>query len=94
MMLKSDKKNQVEGCKIKLVNADQTVFAETTIPNDKHEPFVQACTDSSRFFAVLLVNEKTGQKANVGLQFPERNDSFDFKGALETFAKYYREDRG
>ena len=55
---------------------------------------MQRTVDSSRFFALLLVNEKTGQRANIGLQFPERNDSFDFVQALDQFKKYYREDKG
>lgn len=55
---------------------------------------MQRCVDSSRFFAVLLVNEQTGQKANIGVQFPERNDSFDFIGGLDQFVKHYRIERG
>ena len=83
-----------EKCKIQLINADNTTFAESIITTDNYEPYVQPCIDSSRFFAILLVNPQTGQKANVGIQFPERNDSFDFKGALEKFKTYYRTDKG
>ena len=82
-------------CKIVMVNeADGSLFAQTTIVTDEYEKFVQRTIDSSRFFAILLVNEQTGQKANIGLQFPERNDSFDFIGALDQFKKYYRQDKG
>ena len=70
------------------------MFAQSIIKDDKWENFVQRTVDSSRFFALLLVNEKTGQRANIGLQFPERNDSFDFVQALDQFKKYYREDKG
>lgn len=72
-----------EKLKIQLVNADNTMFAESLIYTPDYEQFVQPCMDSSRFFAILIVNPSTGQKANIGLQFPERNDSFDFKGACE-----------
>ena len=83
-----------EKCKIQLVNEDGSLFAQTTIKDDNWEAFVQRTIDSSRFFALLLVNEQTGQRANIGLQFPERNDSFDFTGALEQFKKYFRQDKG
>lgn len=43
---------------------------------------------------MLLINEKTGQKANIGIQFPERNDSFDFIGALDSYVKYLKIDSG
>ena len=77
-------------CRIQFINADGTKFAESVMKDEHYERFVQPCSDSSRFFAVLLLNEQTGQKANIGVQFPERNDSFDFKGALDSFRKYNR----
>ena len=55
---------------------------------------MQRCIDSSRFFAILLINEQTGQKANIGVQFTERNDSFDFVGALDKFRNYFRNAKG
>ena len=88
MMLGSDT------CKILLVNEDNTVFAESSFKNENWEQYIQRCMDSSRFFAVLLVNPTTGQKANIGVQFPERNDSFDFIGAFDQYRKYYRDMKG
>lgn len=81
-------------CCIKFVNEDGTEFASSTFQSDNYDHMVQRCVDSSRFFAVLLVNEKTGQKANIGVQFPERNDSFDFIGGLDQYVKHYKVDKG
>ena len=81
-------------CKIIFVNEDGTSFAQSSFSSDNYDATVQRCVDSSRFFAVLLVNEQTGQKANIGVQFPERNDSFDFVGGLDQFVKHYRIERG
>lgn len=81
-------------CKIIFVNEDGTNFAQSSFSSDNYDNIVQRCVDSSRFFAILLVNEQTGQKANIGVQFPERNDSFDFVGGLDQFVKHYRIERG
>ena len=70
------------------------MFVESVFQDEDYTKFVQRCVDSSRFFAVLLVNEKTGQRANIGIQFPERNDSFDFIGALDNYVKYLKIDLG
>ena len=45
-----------ETCKILLVNEDNSVFAESAFKNENWEQYIQRCVDSSRFFAVLLVN--------------------------------------
>ena len=44
-----------------------------------------------RAFAVMLVSEN-GQKAQIGIIFPERNDSFDFIAAIDEYKKAYRVD--
>ena len=44
-------------CKVSLVNGDGTVFAESVFEAEDYGRFVQRCVDSSRFFALLLVNE-------------------------------------
>ena len=54
---------------------------------------MQPCYDSSRFFALVLVSE-AGQKAMIGIGFPDRNDSFDFKVALDDFKKEVRRAKG
>ena len=77
-------------CKVQLLNeADGTIFAQSIIIEEDYDPIIQRCTDSSRFFALLLSSEN-GQKAMVGVGFPERNDSFDFIAGLEDFKKQLR----
>ena len=73
-------------CKVQLINDhDNSLFAEAIIIEENYDPIVSRCFDSSRFFALLLQNE--GQKALIGIGFPERNDSFDFIAGLEDFRK-------
>ncbi len=74
-------------CKVQLLNEnDGQLFAEAIITDENYDPIVQRCFDSSRFFALVLQNEN-GQKAMIGIGFPERNDSFDFIAGLEDFRK-------
>lgn len=74
-------------CKVQLLNeADNSLFAQALILDEDYDKIVQRCFDSSRFFALLLINDN-GQKAMVGVGFPERNDSFDFVAGLEDFKK-------
>ena len=54
---------------------------------------MQRCFDSSRFFALVLQNDN-GQKAMIGIGFPERNDSFDFIAGLDDFRKQLRIAKG
>ena len=41
----------------------------------------------------MLVSD-SGQKATVGVMFPERNDSFDFIQGLDNFKKAYAAEKG
>ena len=47
-------------CKIQFINEDNTLFAQSQFTQENYEQFVQRCIDSSRFFAILLINEKSG----------------------------------
>ena len=76
----------VNKCKVQLINEDSTLFAQAVITEENYDPIVQRCYDSSRFFALVLISE-TGQKAMIGVGFPERNDSFDFIAGLDDFRK-------
>ena len=80
-------------CKIQLINEDNSMFAQSLINEENCDPYVQRCFDSSRFFAILLQNDN-GQKALVGIGFPERNDSFDFLAALDDYRKQLRLAKG
>lgn len=59
------------------------------ILDENYDSIVQRCFDSTRFFALLLTSDN-GQKAMVGIGFPERNDSFDFVAGLNDFRKQLR----
>ena len=81
-------------CKIQLVNEDETMFASSTITDGTtYDTHITRAYDSSRAFALVLVSD-TGQRATVGIMFPDRNDSFDFIGALDNFKKAYRVEKG
>ena len=80
--------------KIQLVNEDETLFASSTITDGTtYDTHITRAYDSSRAFALVLVSD-TGQRATVGIMFPDRNDSFDFIGALDNFKKAYRVEKG
>jgi len=81
-------------CSIQLVNEDNSLFAQSVLTDGaSYDSQVQRAYDSSRAFGLLLVSDQ-GQKAVVGVIFPERNDSFDFFAALEEFRKAYRVEMG
>jgi len=42
----------------------------------------------------LVLQSDNGQKAMIGIGFPERNDSFDFIAGLEDFKKQLRIAKG
>ena len=64
-------------CRVQLVNEDKSLFAESVIRDEAYEREIQGAYDSSRAFSLCLVSE-SGQRALVGIIFPERSDSFDF----------------
>ena len=81
-------------CKIQLVNEDESIFAQCVITDGStYDTHVQRAYDSSRAYSLLLTSDE-GQKAMVGIMFPERNDSFDFIHALDEFKKQYRIENG
>ena len=77
---------------VQLLNDDKTVFAETLI-EDTYDRKIDRWYDSTRFFAILIENAK-GQKANIGIGFVDRNDSFDFISSLDDYTKSLRMEKG
>ena len=75
-------------CSISLVNDDEgkTTFAECPIEGTDYSRQVSRCYDSTRFFALQVVNPQTNQKAMLGLGFTDRNDAFDLVTTLDDFA--------
>ena len=75
-------------CSIQLVNDDATKspFAECPVEGVEYTRQVSRCYDSTRFFALQVVNPQTKQKANLGIGFTDRNDAFDLVTTLDDFA--------
>lgn len=59
-------------CKVDLVGAPQLPL----------EHYVRPVTDSSRYFAVRVMDEKDGREAVLGLGFREREEAEDFSQCL------------
>lgn len=51
-------------------------------PDSKLEYFVQGVNDSSRYFAVRIVNQRTKQHAYVGIGFQSRESAMDLRATL------------
>nr|CCA27438.1 adaptinlike protein putative [Albugo laibachii Nc14] len=52
--------------------------------------YVQDCIDSSRYFMIRVEDRTSKRRAFVGIGFPERSSAFNFKAALQGYAKYQR----
>lgn len=76
-------------CFINLEDANSgELFAQSPYKPTKANPNggCEAVLDSSRYFALTVVDATSGQKAYVGMGFPERTESFDFNVALQVRA--------
>ena len=62
-----------------LCSIDLTQEGETV------EHFVEAVTDSTRYFVIRVKDEKTEREARIGLGFREREESADFRAALQKY---------
>ena len=77
---------------IQMVNDDKSIFAECRI-DDSYDKKIDRCYDSTRFFAILIENDK-GQKANIGIGFVDRNDAFDFISCLDDYTRQINREKG
>merc|ERR1711969_203376 len=55
--------------------------------------FVEKVQDSSRYFAVRIVDGKSGRSTHVGIGFRERSDAFSFVSTLQDHTKFTRRQR-
>lgn len=73
-------------CLINLEDKDSgELFAQSPYQPTKQNPHggCEAVLDSSRYFVLTVVDQQSGQKAYIGMGFPERTESFDFNVALQ-----------
>lgn len=69
----------------------RTLFAQCPLDISRELPldvYVQDCVDSSRYFMLRVEDEATQRRAYVGVGFPDRAVAFNFKAALQDYAKY------
>lgn len=54
--------------------------------------WVEAVTDSSRYFVIRISDEKRKKEAHVGIGFRERNDALNFKMSLQDYENSMRKE--
>ncbi|GAA5912091.1 hypothetical protein JCM6882_002029 [Rhodosporidiobolus microsporus] len=77
-------------CFLNLEDKDSgELFAQAPYQPSKANPNggCEAVLDSSRYFVITVIDATSGQKAYVGMGFPERTESFDFNVALQDWSK-------
>ncbi|BGO88870.1 hypothetical protein NBRC10512_002226 [Rhodotorula toruloides] len=77
-------------CFINLEDKDSgELFAQAPYKPTKQNPNggCEAVLDSSRYFVLTVIDAGSGQKAYIGMGFPERTESFDFNVALQDWTK-------
>ena len=58
---------------------------DVTVEGETVEQQVEAVTDSTRYFVIRVKDEKTEREARIGLGFREREESADFRAALQKY---------
>lgn len=56
------------------------------------EYFVESVVDSSRYFVVRIVDEKSGREARIGFGFRDREEATDFRESLQYYIKSVKRD--
>ncbi|GAA5996938.1 adaptin-ear-binding coat-associated family protein [Rhodotorula paludigena] len=77
-------------CLVNLEDANSgELFAQAPYKPSKQNPNggCEAVLDSSRYFVLTVVDQTSGQRAYIGMGFPERTESFDFNVALQDWSK-------
>jgi hypothetical protein len=74
-----------------------TLFAEAKIDVTKKNPqtnskfsleyFVENVVDSSRYFVIRIIDEKSGREARIGFGFRDREEATDFRESLNYYVR-------
>mmetsp|Transcript_32020 Transcript_32020/g.90868 ORF Transcript_32020/g.90868 Transcript_32020/m.90868 type:complete len:262 (+) Transcript_32020:234-1019(+) len=64
------------------------LFAMSPIPPDKKDAYVEAVTDSSRYFVVRIEDPVSRRHAFLGMGFADRGEAFDFNVALSDHVRH------
>lgn len=83
-------------------STEQHLFAQSRIvirmgnDEEKKQPmehWVEAVTDSSRYFVIRISDAKTGREALIGMGFRERTDATNFKMCLQEYENALKKDQ-
>merc|ERR1712137_723714 len=69
------------------------VFATCRVDPDKMSETLEPVLDSSRYYALRIEDEATQRHAFIGMGFHERDQSFEFKAALQDFQRRAQNER-
>lgn len=84
---------------VSLSAADKTLVCTIKLDPDVRSPasrldhWVASCIDSSRYFVLRMVDEKSKRQAMIGIGFRERGVAYDFNAALVDWYKLVNRER-
>ena len=73
--------------------ASSRVFATCRVDPDKMSETLEPVLDSSRYYVLRIEDEATQRHAFIGMGFHERDQSFEFKAALQDFQRRVQNER-
>jgi len=68
-------------------------LCQTSEPSKPISSYVEPVVDSSRYFVVRFVDDKSNRQAYLGLGFKERDDALAFTDVLNSYARDVKRER-